>query len=607
MGFDSPTGEPCRTALKSLGMPAVATQDDAKEQVRSRAELVEIVREHVRLRPVGNQFLGLCPFHQEKTPSFRVTPQTQTWHCFGCDQGGDVFKFVEMIEKVPFREALAMLADRTGVELVRQSGADRERTQLRKRIVEINTFAAKFYEYVLHSTPSGEAGRRLLEQRGVSRETADKFGLGFAPAGGTSLAQFLRSRERSVADAGAARLVRDGQDFFRNRLIVPIRDERGQVVAFVGRTVADDPRKYVNSPETPAYSKGRVLFALDLAKEGIGSSGHAVLVEGQFDAITAHQHGVTNAIATSGTALTEDQVRLLKRFTDEVVLAFDGDSAGRQAVFRAIEQHVAVGLRTRVISLGSAKDPDEFLRGGGDWRKAVREAPPDWEFWIRDSVKDLNASRPRDLEIALERVYSVLARIPDPAVREAYRTKSAEWLGIEAHLMTRPVKDSKRTGEQRAAQEPPRLVRPTLGNKLNVGQHLLTVLAVRPESFERIRSRVDPHDFREDDRRTYLRMVETFTRGGLEQLQAELETYEEGEQELIRRAWASPPPRVDDEIVDELVWRLRLVALQSQLRVVARNLSEAEQRGDRDQVALLVTEDRRLTQVMEVLKSKKGS
>src|SRR3982075_2855737 len=369
-------------------MSAVATHDDAKEQIRSRADIVEIVREHVRLRQMGNQFLGLCPFHQENTPSFRVTPQKQTWHCFGCGQGGDVFKFVEMAEKTDFRGALELLAERTGVELRTEAPQARERSQLRKRIIEINGLAAKYYQYVLNSTPTGEVGRVLLEKRGVSGETAERFGLGFAPAGGTSLAQFLRSREKSSADATSARLVRDGQDFFRNRLIVPIRDERGQVVAFVGRTVADDPRKYVNSPETPAYSKGRVLFALDLAKEGIGTKGFAVLVEGQFDVIVAHQFGGTTPIATSGTALTEDQVRLLKRFTDEVVLAFDGDSAGKQAAFRAIEQHAALGLHTRVVNLGAAKDPDEFLRGGGDWEAAVKAAQPDWEFWIRDSIKD---------------------------------------------------------------------------------------------------------------------------------------------------------------------------------------------------------------------------
>jgi len=182
-------------------MSAVATHDDAKEQIRSRADLVEIVREHVRLRPMGNQFLGLCPFHQENTPSFRVTPQKQTWHCFGCGQGGDVFKFVEMAEKIDFRGALEMLAERTGVELRTEAPQARERSQLRKRIIEMNGFAAKYYQYVLNSTPAGEVGRALLEKRGVSTETAERFGLGFAPAGGTSPAQFLPWTNRASAPA----------------------------------------------------------------------------------------------------------------------------------------------------------------------------------------------------------------------------------------------------------------------------------------------------------------------------------------------------------------------------------------------------------------------
>src|SRR5437588_6407513 len=588
-------------------MPALAGADDGKEQIRSRADLVEIVREHVRLRQVGNQFLGLCPFHQENTPSFRVTPQTQTWHCFGCGKGGDVFSFVELAEKTDFRGALEMLAERTGVELRQEAPQAKERSQQRKKIIELNGFAAKCYEHVRHSTPAGEPGRSLLARRGVSTETAQKFGLGFAPAGGTSLAQFLQSRQRSVVDANAARLVREGQDFFRNRLIVPIRDERGQVVAFVGRTVADDPRKYVNSPDTAAYSKGRVLFALDLAKEGIGGKGHAVMVEGQFDVIVAHQFGVTNALATSGTALTEDQVRLRKRFTDEVVLAFDGDSAGKQAAFRAIEQLAGAGIRTRVLNLGGAKDPDEFLRAGGDWEKAVREALPEWEFWIREAIEGLNPGRPRDLEISLERVYPVLGKIADPAVREAYRVKAADLLGIEARLMTRPVKSNRRPPEREAAsEEPVNRSRPTPGAKLTIGQHLLSLLAVRPEALERLRSQVRPEDFAPDDRRTYHRMLETFTGGGLAELQSRLESFEEDEQELIRRAWASPPPRVDDEYVDDLASRLRLEAAQTELRSVNRKLSEAEQRGDRDQVALLVTENRRLALTVDRLKSEKG-
>jgi len=572
--------------------------DDAKEQIRTRADLVEIVREHVRLRQVGGQFTGLCPFHTEKTPSFRVTPQTQTWHCFGCDRGGDIFTFVELIEKIDFRGALEMLAERTGVELVKEAPGTRERSQLRKRILELNRLAAQYYEYVLHSTEVGRPGLEILAKRGVSPETARRFQLGFAPPGGQSLQQFLSSRKHSLPDADQAGLVRRGRDFFKNRLIIPIRDERGQTVAFVGRdATGTDDRKYVNSPDTPAFSKSRVLFALDLAKEEIGRRGHAVLVEGQFDVIVAHQFGVANAIATSGTALTEEQVKLLKRFTEEVILAFDGDPAGKAAAYRAIETCSAAGLRTRVASLGEAKDPDEFLRAGGDWSLAAAAAPPEWEFWIRETIAGLNPTRPRDLQVGLEKVYGVLLKIAEPAVREAYRVKAAEWLGIDQRLM-------RRNGHPAPAQ-PGGLEPARPGKKLSVGQHILSVIAVRPEALDRVESSALPDDFNEEDRRTFGLMRQTLQAGGLDALRDRLGSFGEQEQDLIRRAWANPPPRTDDEFVAELTWRLRLESLQTRLGDVRRRLGEAEQRGDRDQVALLEMEDRRLAREVQAFKTRK--
>ena len=572
--------------------------DDAKEQIRTRADLVEIVREHVRLRQVGGQFTGLCPFHTEKTPSFRVTPQTQTWHCFGCDRGGDIFTFVELIEKIDFRGALEMLAERTGVELVKEAPGTRERSQLRKRILELNRLAAQYYEYVLHSTEVGRPGLEILAKRGVSPETARRFQLGFAPPGGQSLQQFLSSRKHSLPDADQAGLVRRGRDFFKNRLIIPIRDERGQTVAFVGRdATGTDDRKYVNSPDTPAFSKSRVLFALDLAKEEIGRRGHAVLVEGQFDVIVAHQFGVANAIATSGTALTEEQVKLLKRFTEEVILAFDGDPAGKAAAYRAIETCSAAGLRTRVASLGEAKDPDEFLRAGGDWSLAAASAPPEWEFWIRETIAGLNPTRPRDLQVGLEKVYGVLLKIAEPAVREAYRVKAAEWLGIDQRLM-------RRNGHPAPAQ-PGGLEPARPGKKLSVGQHILSVIAVRPEALDRVESSALPDDFNEEDRRTFGLMRQTLQAGGLDALRDRLGSFGEQEQDLIRRAWANPPPRTDDEFVAALTWRLRLESLQTRLGDVRRRLGEAEQRGDRDQVALLEMEDRRLAREVQAFKTRK--
>jgi len=309
--------------------------DDAFAEVKAKVDLVKVVQEHLRLTKRNKELWGLCPFHQEDSPSFKVNPQMQTWYCFGCQRNGDVFTFVELIEKTDKRGALQMLAERAGVELKRLSPEQKERSDSRRRLLAMLKLAAQYYEYVLWSTPAGEVGRRLLADRDVSEETARRFQLGYAPAG-LGFAEYLRSKKRSLADAQEAGLMRrDGTDFFAQRLVIPIRDERGQPLAFTARTVrADEPRKYINSPETPAYIKGRVIFGLDLARDEIATRGHAVLMEGQFDVITAHQFGVKNAVASSGTALTNEQVRLLKRFTDELLLVFDSDQAGRRRRFQ---------------------------------------------------------------------------------------------------------------------------------------------------------------------------------------------------------------------------------------------------------------------------------
>src|SRR5437870_6770688 len=234
--------------------------------------------------------------------------------------------------------------------------------------------AARYYDYVLWKTPTGEPGRRLLESRRVGEKTSRRFQPGFAPAG-RGFAEYLRAKKRSPADAQEAGLMRrDGTDFFAERLVIPIRDERGQVLAFTARTVRqDEQKKYINSPDSPTYIKGRVIFGLDLARDEIARRGHAVLMEGQFDVITGHQFGVTNAVASSGTALTEDQVRLLKRFTDELLLVFDSDRAGRAAMRKAATLAAAHGMRTRVVTLPDAKGTDEFLRAVGRDAAARRD------------------------------------------------------------------------------------------------------------------------------------------------------------------------------------------------------------------------------------------
>jgi len=565
------------------------TSDDAFAEVKAKVDLVKIVSEHVRLTKRNTDYWGLCPFHQEDSPSFHVIPQRQIWHCFGCERSGDVFTFVELIEKTDKRGALQMLAERAGVELKKLSPEQRERAEGRKRILDMLKLAAQYYEYVLWKTPAGEPGRKLLESRRVSEETARKFQLGYAPAG-RGFAEYLRAKKRSLVDAQEAGLMRrDGTDFFAERLAIPIRDERGQTLAFTARTVRqDEQRKYINSPETPAYIKGRVVYGLDLARDEIARRGHAVVMEGQFDVITAHHFGVANAVASSGTALTDDQVRLLKRFSDELLLVFDSDRAGREATRKAAVLAAGHGMRTRVVTVPGAKDPDEFLRSAGPdasarWEELVARAPSGFEAGMEEDSAGLNPSKPNQVGMVAARLRAWIRQFP-PGMHESYAEAAERHTGISRHLLleepeAKPVPRPQNGSRQRAP-----------ARKLTASAYLVQLLAIRPVAFDRVRAKITAEELDSDDRPVFIRMLGSYERGGPAGLEADLAGYPGEEQDLIRRAWAAPPPNVDDEVADELADRIRLEHMKGMHSGIIRQLSEAERGLDSEKVVRLEAE-----------------
>ena len=582
-------------------MPTPAS-DDAFAEVKAKVDLVKVVQEHVRLTKRNKDFWGLCPFHQEDSPSFKVNPQMQSWYCFGCERSGDVFTFVELIEKTDKRGALQLLAERAGVELRKLSPGQKERSDSRRRLLTMLKLAAQYYEYVLWSVPAGEPGRRLLTDRQVGEETARRFQLGYAPAG-RGFADYLRAKKRSLADAQEAGLVRrDGADFFSERLVIPIRDERGQPLAFTARTVrADEQRKYINSPETPAYVKGRVIFGLDLARDEISRRGHAVLMEGQFDVITAYGAGIQNAVASSGTALTDDQVRLLKRFTDELLLVFDADRAGRQAAQKAVLLAAAHQMRTRVATVVGAKDPDEFLRAAGadaarQWDELAAKAPTGFEFGMEETAAGLNLGNANHVELAATRLREWIAQFP-AALQEDYRERAKRWMGVSGHLLSSLPPQAGGQGRGRGTAGNGLAARAT-GKKMTVGRYLLQLLAVRPVAFERVRTKITPDELDQEDRGIYERMLETYGRGGASGLEKDLAGYPAEDQDLIRRAWAAPPPNVDDEVAVELAERIRLDHMKGRHSGIIRELSEAERGKDSERVARLESDARELARAI---------
>lgn len=400
------------------------TRGDTVDQVKARLDILEVVGGYVSLHRSGRQHVGLCPFHAEKTPSFSVSQEKQSWYCHGCHEGGDIFTFVEKIERVDFARALEQLAERAGVELQRDPRAA-ARGARRRRSLELNARAARYYEYVLRNLPGGEPGRRLLAARGVSDDVGRRFQVGFAPPGGPrgdALARYLVAHGAALAEVAAAGLAgRGGRDLFRDRLVFPITDERGQVLGFGGRAIGDGHPKYLNTPDTDVYHKSTALFGLDQARDALRERRVAVVVEGYFDVIAAHAAGVGNAVASSGTALTREQLRVLARHADQIVLCFDGDAAGRRAAARAVELCDAERLPARIAVMPPGlKDPDEMVRSDpAGFAGLVADASAEWlvllDWWMGEV-----GSAAEERRTAGDRAVDLLRRVSDPAVREPY-------------------------------------------------------------------------------------------------------------------------------------------------------------------------------------------
>ena len=389
-----------RGSVSGAARGAARGADDWVERVRAASDIVEIVRQTVSLKRVGRNWTGLCPFHKEKTPSFSVHAERQFYHCFSCKAGGDVFKFVQETEKVGFLEAVELLSRSTGIPVpdVRSGGAERG---IKARLLEALEAATTAYEQWLGDPSSGASTRAYLERRGLTRDTIRGFRLGLAPAGWENLTQRLREKVPTdiLVQAGLA-APRGGDDArpswggvydrFRNRLMVPLVAPGGAVIGFGARALAEeDQPKYLNSPETPVYHKGGFLFALEQARRKVTMEDEMIVVEGYFDAIALHQAGLPNCVATSGTALTGDQARLLRRVVGRVALTYDGDAAGRDAMMRSLGVLLGEGLEVVVVDLPQGEDPDTLVRRGGieAWNAVRRQAADPAEFVQRHVLR----------------------------------------------------------------------------------------------------------------------------------------------------------------------------------------------------------------------------
>lgn len=424
------------------------------ELIKSKIDIVEFIGNYVTLKKAGRNFKALCPFHSEKTPSFIVSPERQTWHCFGsCAQGGDVIKFYEKWENIDFLEALKDLASKSGVVL--QQFTPTIESALKEKLYEVNHLAGEFYHYLLTKHKLGQRVLNYLKDRKIKDETIKNFLLGYAPNSWDALAKFLDKKgyQTDLLEKGGL-LIKGNSgryyDRFRGRLMFALKNTRGQVNGFSGRVIppqAEKEAKYINSPETPIYIKGDILYGFDQSKESIKKTNEAIIVEGEFDFLLSFQAGMTNAVAIKGSALTENQTMLLKRYTENVILALDADFAGNEAAKRGIEIAENANLNVKVVNLPEGKDPADCINEGAHlWKNALKAAVPIYDFIISQAFKKFDKSEVSGKRKISEEIIPFLAKIQNPIINSHYLKFLAKELNVTEESIESAVSQFQKKG-----------------------------------------------------------------------------------------------------------------------------------------------------------------
>ena len=411
-------------------------------EVKQRIDIVEVISEYIPLQKAGHNFKALCPFHSEKRSSFFVFPEQQTWRCFGCGVGGDVFSFVMKKEEIDFSQALHLLAERVGVTLG-SSEAPRDAEDAEKeRLFHINEAATEYYHHILLNTKAGEVARAYFSKREIGWETIKEYRLGFSPAGWEGLKQYLIGKgyeEGELVKAGVIIQKEDGSSYdqFRDRLIFPICDIQGRVVAFGARVLDDSLPKYINSARTPVFDKSGSLYGIDKAKTAIRKENSAIIVEGYMDTLAAHQHGWRNVVASMGTSLTEKQVNIIRRLTKNIVLALDADVAGEEATLRAGEILAYSDAEVEVILLPPGKDPDKVISEDLTlWQNLVERATPILDFAFQAVLSKVNINKVKDKSLAVQKLLPLIYEIKDPVQRAHYVQRLARMLEVSESDLT---------------------------------------------------------------------------------------------------------------------------------------------------------------------------
>ncbi|MDF1535895.1 MAG: DNA primase [bacterium] len=577
--------------------------DDTIERVKEASDIVNVIGGHLALKRSGSSFKALCPFHQEKTPSFMVNPARQVFHCFGCDTGGDVIRFVMLYEGLPFVESLKKLAVQAGIELPESAigaGTNREK---KDPLYTANRIAAEYYSGLLMKEEEGQKARQYLKDRGIHSDVSRTFGIGYAPPGWRNVADLLKENRIGTDTGVSAGLLVQGEegkgpyDRFRDRVVFSIRDLSGRVLGFGGRVFGDEMPKYVNTPETPVYRKGDSLFGLDVAAPHVREAGEVILVEGYLDVIALHQGGIRNVVGVLGTAFTEDQAKRVRRLTDRCVVLFDSDEAGRRAALRSGMILLTEQFSCRVAPLDSGEDPDSFLRKHGTEALSARiaEAPDVILYALDQSRKELGADTMSGRFQVIDAIVPFLAKIRDRARLGAYLKEVGDALRIEQHdLRARLASLKGRVRDEAVSGDPP--------ISLHRRDRLLLHILIRePDTVPRVREVLRAENMKSPEA---AEMVDKIFSGV--NLTTLLDTVNDKWKDLLSRWALEDPLEGTEKALDDLLLQHAREKLEEKIRQTRDRLTEAVRRGANQESRELNEEWKRLQTELRLLKTGGG-
>jgi DNA primase len=564
---------------------------DQVEEIKQKLDIVEVISSYVDLKKAGVNYKGLCPFHQEKTPSFMVNPERQIFKCFGCNLGGDIFTFIQEIEGVEFVDALEILAEKAGVRLKQ---VDKKYYNNKKDIYQLNELATKLFEHILNRQKIGQKPLKYLKSRSIKPKTIKKFRLGYSPNSWQTAVKFLTKKDYSQKDIIRAGLAIESQkdgssyDRFRGRIIFPIFSPADWVVGFSSRILPehDDGKmgKYINSPDTPVFNKSKILYGYNLARNMIRKKREVILVEGQFDLITSYQAGFENTVATSGTALTEDQLKLIGRIADRVIFAFDRDSAGQTATKRGINLALGQNLEVKVALIpGKFKDVDEVIRSDPKlWQKSLDSSQEIINYYFSQTIpKDTNKLTADQKKKIGQLLIKQINKINDPISRGDWIQRLAESLNIDQQYLYQAMEEIDSTGN--SSEKPTESA--NLVKKTSREERLLGLIMTFPDLYDKIKGKIDQNIFQNT---TLRKIFKKFNKKGISGLVDDDRAVADGLILEVEGEYEEEDLELATKELEQVALKVKENRREELKKKFAQQISQAEKAGDREKVKKLI-------------------